>query len=139
MLPTGTDVSDSTTFDRAAARLAKDPRVIGVYGFGSRARGEAGPRSDVDLAVVLDGEISLAEELRLRAEVVEELRRDDVDLVLFNRAPPLLKYEIVGTGKRLFSRDDGALDRLEARAALQCFDTAYLRETQRRLAREGRG
>lgn len=45
----------SNELERAAAVLAEDPRVLAVYGFGSRARGEAGPRSDVDVAVLLAG------------------------------------------------------------------------------------
>jgi predicted nucleotidyltransferase len=123
---------------RAADRLAKDPRVLAVFAFGSRARGESGPRSDVDLAVLLtsDEPLSLREELRLRAEVVEELRRDDIDLVILNLAPPLLAYEVVAAGCRLFSRDEEASDDFEARAAMRCFDTEWLRRVQQQYARE---
>lgn len=128
----------SQELERAADRLARDPRVLAVYGFGSRSRDEAGPRSDVDVAVLLDQRLSLAQELRLRAEVVQELRRDDVDLVVLNQAPPLLRYEVVSAGRRLFARDEEAADRFEERAARECFDTAHLRATQQRLAREAR-
>jgi predicted nucleotidyltransferase len=123
---------------RAADRLARDPRVLAVYGFGSRARGEAGPRSDVDVAVLLERRLDLREELRLRAEVVDELRRDDVDLVVLNQAPPLLRYEVVAAGRRLFARDEETADLFEERAARECFDTAHLRSVQQRLAREAR-
>lgn len=123
---------------RAADRLAQDPRVLAVYGFGSRARGQPGPRSDVDLAVLLKSNepLSLRDELRLRAEVVEELRRDDIDLVVLNQAPPLLAYEVVAAGCRLFSGDEEASDHFEARAAMRCFDTEWLRAVQQRYARE---
>lgn len=123
---------------RAAGRLAKDPRVQAIYGFGSRARGKPGRRSDVDLGVLLvsDEPLSLREELLLRAEVVEELRRDDIDLVILNQAPPLLAYEVVAADCRLFSRDDKVSDRFEARTAMRCFDTEWLRRTQQRYARE---
>lgn len=128
----------STELERAAARLARDPRVQAVYGFGSRAHGPAGPGSDVDLGVLLDQRVTLSEELRLRAQVVEELRRDDVDLVMLDLAPPLLRYEAVAAGLRLFARDPVVADRFEERAARECFDTAHLRATQQRLAREAR-
>jgi len=124
--------------ERAAQRLARDRRILAIWGFGSKARGKARPGSDVDVAVLLDGEISLVEELRLRAEVVETLRRDDVDLVVLNQAPPLLRYEVIAAGARLFARDEEAADRYEERAARECFDTAHLRRTQQRLAREAR-
>lgn len=124
--------------DRAARRLAEDPRVLAVWGFGSRARGTAGPRSDVDLAVLLDEEVDLVQELRLRSRVTEALRRDDVDLVVLNSAPPLLRYEVIAAGRRLFARDEEAADWFERRAALECFDTAHLRRVQQDLAREAR-
>lgn len=130
--------STHAELNEAAARLATDPRVVAVWGFGSRARGETIASSDVDLAVLLDQEVSLREELRLRSTVVEELRRDDVDLVILNGAPPLLRYEAVAAGARLFARDEEAADRFEERAVREALDTAYLREVQQRLAREAR-
>lgn len=111
---------------------------MAVWGFGSRARGEALAQSDVDLAVLLDREIDLPEELRLRSRVTEALRRDDVDLVVLNSAPPLLRYEVVAAGKRLFARDEEAADRFEERVARECFDTAYLRKVQQNLSRRAR-
>ncbi len=124
--------------DTAAHRLAEDPRVLAVWGFGSRARSEAGPASDVDVAVLLDAPLPLREELRLRASVVERLHRDDVDFVVLNTAPPLLRYEVVAAGDRRFARDEETADRFEERAVRECFDTAHLREVQQRLAREAR-
>jgi predicted nucleotidyltransferase len=122
----------------AAERLAEDPRVVAVWGFGSRARREAGPGSDVDVAVLLEQQPDLVEELRLRSLVVEALRRDDVDLVVLNGAPPLVRHEAVAAGRRLFARDDEAADEFEERAAREAFDTAYLRRVQQELAREAR-
>lgn len=122
----------------AGQAIAGDPRVLAVWGFGSQARGEAGAASDLDLAVLLDREISLADELRLRSRVTEALRRDDVDLVVLNSAPPLLRYEVVAAGRRLFARDEEAADRFEERAMRECFDTAYLRQVQRDLSRRSR-
>ena len=128
----------SQELERAADRLARDPRVLAVWGFGSRARGEAGPASDVDVAVLLDRPLDLAAELALRADVVDELHRDDVDLVILNAAPPLLRYEVVAAGSRLFARDDEAADAFERRAAMECFDTAHLRAVQQAYARDAR-
>ena len=123
-------------FDKAAATLAQDPRVEAVYGFGSGIRGTAGPHSDIDLAVLLNQEINLLEELRLRATVVETLRRDDVDLVRLNRSTPLLRYEVLATGRRLFTRDIDAVAHLEIRWLQEYLDTHHLRAVQRQLARE---
>lgn len=121
---------------RAARILAEDPRILAVWAFGSVARSEEHPRSDLDLAVLLDQQVNLREELRLRSRVVEELGRDDIDLVVLNHAPPLLRYEAISAGRRLLARDEERVDDFEARAAMECFDTAFLRATQQRLMRE---
>jgi predicted nucleotidyltransferase len=126
----------ATELQRAADRLADDPRVLGVYAFSSRAEGTAGSSSDIDVAVLLDRALDLAEELRLRATVVEELRRDDVDLVVLNQAPPLLCYEVLAHGKLLFSWDEELLQEFEERTLREYFDTSYLRATQRSLVRQ---
>lgn len=122
--------------ERVARRLSGDPRVDAVYLFGSQASGEADDRSDVDLAVLLREGISLAEELRLRAVAVDELHRDDIDFVILNDAPPLLRYEVVMGGRRLFARDDESADEFEYRAVLRYLDTEYLRRMQHELRRE---
>jgi predicted nucleotidyltransferase len=113
-----------------------EPSVVAVYGFGSRARGEAAPTADVDIGVLLGRRPPLREELLLRAAVVRELGRDDVDLVVLDGAPPLLRYEVVATGSRLFARDEVAADAFEAAAYREYFDTAHLRAVQRSLLRE---
>ena len=99
-------------------------------------RDEARPGSDVDIAVLLGGTLTLEEELRLRAEIAALLGREDVDLVLLREASPLLKYEVISAGARLYARDVAAVDEFEARAMMEFFDTAHLRSIQRRLTRE---
>jgi predicted nucleotidyltransferase len=122
--------------ERAARVLAADAAVRAVYGFGSRAHGDARPDSDVDVAVLLAHVPTLREQMQLRADVVRALRRDDVDLVVLNLAPPLLRYEVVTAGRRLFARDELAADMFEQRCVMQYLDTAYLRAQQQRLLRE---
>ena len=121
---------------RAGDRLLRDARVLAVWGFGSRVGRRPGVRRDVDLAVLLAEPLSLREELRLRAEVVEALGRDDIDLVALNGAPPLLRYEVVATGRLLGAREPAAAERMEERALREYLDTAHLRKVQRLLARE---
>lgn len=121
---------------RAATALTADPRVLAVYGFGSLARGAAHPGSDLDLAVLLDRPLSLGEELSLRAEAVDAVHRDDVDLVILNLAPPLLRYEVIATGSRLYARSPLAVDQFEEAALREYLDTAHLRHIQQDLARQ---
>lgn len=117
-------------------RLSGDPRVQAIYLFGSAAAGEARPTSDIDLAVLIGERIGLGDELRLRAIAVEELRRDDIDFVILDNAPPLLRYEVVTRGKRLFARDAAAVDMFEHRAIMTYMDTAHLRRMVSDILRE---
>jgi len=47
-------------------------RLKGIYLYGSYARGEAGEDSDIDIAVVLAGEVNRAEEVSRTIELVSD-------------------------------------------------------------------
>ncbi|HYU33424.1 MAG TPA: nucleotidyltransferase domain-containing protein [Thermoanaerobaculia bacterium] len=90
--------------------------------FGSMARGEARPRSDADLGVLLD---PYSPELRFRVEA--ELGRAagcPVDVVLLDDAPPLLRFEIARDGVLLFEREDGLWTGFKAKAMVDWWDWA---------------
>lgn len=76
---------------------------VAVYLFGSRAQGSARADSDIDLALLLpdDGSLPATERIDLIARL-EELAGRRVDLVLLNRAPLPLQFEIIHTGIVLY-------------------------------------
>ncbi|MDI6823632.1 MAG: nucleotidyltransferase domain-containing protein [Thermodesulfobacteriota bacterium] len=76
---------------------------VAVYLFGSRAQGSARADSDIDLALLLPDDCSLpaTERIDLIARL-EELAGRRVDLVLLNRAPLPLQFEIIHTGIVLY-------------------------------------
>jgi len=49
------------------------PRLVRLMLFGSQARGEAEPGSDIDVLVVLEGPVRLGEEIRRSLDGVAEL------------------------------------------------------------------
>ena len=55
-------------------------------------------------------------EAGLGAELQSALRRSDIDVVVLNRAPPLLYYRVLRDGIRLLSRDLTATTTREGRA-----------------------
>jgi len=80
--------------------------VEAVYLFGSHARGEADPNSDLDLAILFDyeqaqavGELSLSEAALELARVVG----CSVDLVNLRQVSTVFQYQIITTGKLLFA------------------------------------
>lgn len=111
------------TFDPATALLRERlPALAGVWLFGSTARGEQRPDSDLDLGVVAaNGRIprSLLVETRL---ALEALLNRDVDLVDLAAAPPTLAREACWFGRRLAAFDPLYADLFEIRAAREYED-----------------
>ncbi|MEZ5935926.1 MAG: ribbon-helix-helix protein, CopG family [Alphaproteobacteria bacterium] len=79
------------------------PEVEKAYLFGSRAQGDAGTMSDVDIA------LSCPDIDRRRWDAIAEAVRDaetllDVDVIWLEEAPSNLRYEILQTGKIVYER-----------------------------------
>ena len=72
--------------------------------FGSAARGEMGPDSDIDLLVVFDtsSRIGLIAFARLAAELTELFGRR-VDLVPMDGLKPALKPEVLAQARKLYA------------------------------------
>lgn len=82
-----------------AELFERQPDVVAAYLFGSQARGDPGPLSDVDLAVWLDDNpepgTRLRRQLALSAQAASLLGTDEVELVVLNGAPPLLAQRVM--------------------------------------------
>jgi predicted nucleotidyltransferase len=96
----------SEALARMVAVLRRYQPVV-IYLFGSRAAGTARPESDVDLAFLLSvGTPPLTGPERIElVEELEEVSGRQVDLVLLNRSPLPLQFDVVRTGKVLWESD----------------------------------
>lgn len=83
---------------------------VAIYLFGSQASGASRPDSDLDLALLqIPGAPALSGPERL--ELIDELERlagRQVDLVVLNRVPLPLQFEVIHTGKLLYESDPEA-------------------------------
>jgi hypothetical protein len=116
--------------------FASDRKIKFAYLFGSFARKDVGPLSDVDIAVYLDDGVDYFKyRLKLIEGLAKILRTENFDLVMLNDAPSVLKYEIVRNG--IVLKDDRAKRVIfETRVLYEYLDTAYLRIVQRRYMKE---
>src|SRR5436309_2235296 len=78
--------------------LLARPEILEAYLFGSQAREDAQPHSDIDVAVCVDLD-RMADSLfgyaaELTADLVALLQNNDVDVVVLNQAPPLLYHRV---------------------------------------------
>jgi len=132
-------VDGEQLFDDLSALLAASPaEVVAAYVFGSVARGDARPASDVDVAVLLTGPVpgrlaGLPYSLERRLELA--LRRA-VQVVVLNSAPPELVARVLRDGEILLERDRSQRIRFEVRARNLYFDLQPFLRRYRRL--EGR-
>lgn len=112
---------------RLVARAARDSDVLAVILFGSHARGDVGPRSDIDVCLALAPGAAAAEAaVRKRLEYLSE---PEVDLSIFQQLPLHIRSRVLKEGVVLFVRDEDALYALAARTA-RAFE--YFRPIQRR-------
>ena len=103
--------------------LEADERVAYALVFGSSARGTRHMESDVDVALGLARDASLAAlELGEIASKLEAAAGRRVDLVLIDEAPPGLAYRVFRDGRLFFERDRKALVERKARAILEYLD-----------------
>lgn len=84
-------------------QVCRFPEVDRAILFGSRARGDAGPRSDVDLALSCPS-ASRARWLEISEAVQDAETLLFIDVVRLEDAPASLRREIVRSGKVIFER-----------------------------------
>ncbi len=130
---------DGAALGRLGAALDREG-VVAAMLIGSQARGTPGPLSDVDIGVWHDQGLDSAGRLRLQLDLTsaasEALATDEVDIVMLNQAPPLLRHRAVRDARILVERDPVARVRLDARALLDYLDTKPLRAEMSRGLRE---
>ena len=85
-------------------RLSGVPGIAAVYLFGSAARGNLTPKSDIDVAVLFEEGSPRIDRLSLMADLSHGAG-GDVDVVVLNEAEPRLYHEIVRTGEILFEKN----------------------------------
>ncbi|MCL6473428.1 MAG: nucleotidyltransferase domain-containing protein [Firmicutes bacterium] len=91
------------TVQRVLAEVQQHPKVVAIFLFGSWARGEQMPISDVDIAVLLDNP-----DKRDEADI-GSMYSPTVDLVLFHRLPVRIQFQVLKEGQPLFVRDEEKL------------------------------
>ena len=84
--------------------LATLPDAWAVYVYGSFARGEDWPDSDLDVAVLLPPEQRIPDLLELVGDISKHVHRD-VDVVDLRRVGDVLRREVLENGRTLFESD----------------------------------
>lgn len=121
----------SDQLDRLRNVCAGEPRVLAVFLFGSQVDGYAMPASDVDLAILLQQELSLEERLELEVELCQALGRDDLDLLSLERASISLRFRVI-SGRLLYQRTPETVSDFIQRTLMEYYDFQPVLEAYRR-------
>jgi len=84
--------------------------------FGSQLLPKESFKTDYDIAVFFQDEVSSDRELELTSRFSQVLLTDAVDIVTLNFAHPLIQYEVASCGRLLYEREVGLFDRFRWRA-----------------------
>jgi predicted nucleotidyltransferase len=108
--------------DRLRQAVASFPEVKLAVLFGSTARGQARPKSDVDLGILLE---PYSVDLRFRVEAdLGRAAAREVDVILLDDAPPLLRFEIAREGVLLVQSEDHFWTDFKVKAMVDWWDWA---------------
>jgi len=127
-------VDADATFARLATYFEDDPRgAVAVYLFGSTARGDAGPGSDVDVGILFAAEPPAtldAPQFVLEAALERVVGRP-VQVVALNRASADLVHRVLRDGRLVLDSDPAARIRFEVRSRNLYFDMEPIRRLYR--------
>jgi predicted nucleotidyltransferase len=129
-------LGDLEPYQRGLDEVFERFGVVLAYLYGSQARGDAGPLSDVDVAVLFGPDVPESERfnqvLHLIGELGSVFHRDDVYVVDLAEASPLLRHRVYYNGRLLYCADDAGRVRFETTALRDYVDTEPLRKIKQK-------
>lgn len=103
--------SRQTLIEEIKTLLSPREEIALAYLFGSFAKGTTSSRSDIDIAVLINGNISEEKypygyRSELLSYLMKGLRTNRVDLVILNDAPPFLRFQVIHHGQIILSKSE---------------------------------
>jgi uncharacterized protein len=101
------------------------PEIVAVYLFGSFARDRARADSDIDVAVLLDPDFSMDNHPLYRLDRIDQLAsalQRPVDVVMLNRAPLVLRNQVLSYGYLVYETNRSQRIDYEVRSRQAYFD-----------------
>ncbi len=95
----------TTELKEIVNKISKNKNVQAVYLFGSYARGEESPNSDVDLCII--GDLSKEEKTKIFF-----LGNEKTDISFFSGLPIIIQIKIFSEGKLLFVKNEDEIQKI---------------------------
>lgn len=117
---------------RLRERLEAEAGLDAAILFGSAARGQLSPWSDVDVAVLRSARGAAPTDLTALAVALEVECGRDIQMLDLERAPADIRRTVLDEGSVLFARTPGRLEDLAEATMLEYWDMAWMRDDLRR-------
>ena len=121
-------MNKNTLFKQIRDSVAREPKILAVYCFGSYSKNALGKESDFDLAFLLDKKNSLS--LDQIYTLISHIRfPKDLDISIISKSSsPLFLYEIISRGERVYAADEQKTTLFEAHVLANYYDTSHMRK-----------
>ncbi len=107
--------------DRLLPRVKQDKEVLAVIIYGSAARDQQAPFSDIDICLVMAPQPRPFNLTSLSHKRLEYMEDNSLDLRIFQQLPLYIRVRVLKDGRILFVRDENQLYELAFRTA-QAFE-----------------
>ncbi len=129
------DKKRDAELERLLARAEQDEEVLAVILFGSAARQEQTPLSDVDMCLVMIPQRKPLASAALSHKRLEYMKDNPLGVMIFQQLPLYIRVRVLKRGRVLFVREEDQLYELAYRTA-QAFEDfkhiyyGYLKEVE---------
>ncbi|MDR2999829.1 MAG: nucleotidyltransferase domain-containing protein [Fibromonadaceae bacterium] len=98
-------ISKDLSREICSAIKERMPNVLAIYAFGSQISGFANSKSDLDLAVLVEGYADPVFLWDLASGKLADIAKMPVDLLDMRAASTVMQHQILATGSRLYEKD----------------------------------
>lgn len=123
--------------------MSNDPGVVALFSFGSLARSDLKPLSDLDFAVLvsksLDPKARFEKHLNLIGLFNQVFKTDEIDLVLLNDISRGFSYNVIFSGRMLYCSNRSELNDFIEKTVKFFLDFKFFRDEFDRAFLEGIG
>ncbi len=113
--------------EKLVKELKKIKEVEAIILFGSHAKKQAKPLSDIDIAVIVKKPSK-----KLETEI-GSLYSKDIDIVLFHRLPLYIQFEVLKFGKPLFIRNEKFFEKIKFKVLKEYLEMSSSYERMKKL------
>lgn len=121
-------IMEQATIEQLQKAVGVMPEIMAVYVFGSFAKGQETKESDFDLAFVVENRKKI-DTHRIYDALDKVHLPADLDIVVVDASsPPLLLFEIISSGKLIFTRSEKETTDFEANTLKSYYDNTHIRK-----------